>query len=166
MGGPDIGWNNATDVHQGLWTHVAYTYDDASQTTRVYSDGIEANSEVLAAPLNTHAVDNGNRPLAFRVGSQNEADGSPTGTLRGSMTIGRIRVYDQALSAQAIAAKFDQEKTFFTSPPADVKLQEVAYDRAAGSILFKWTSAPGKTYAVELATIDWNRVVGGWPRGV
>src|SRR5262249_50833738 len=40
-GAPDIGWNGQ-DVH-GRWTHIATTWDGT--TTRVYEDGVLANSE-------------------------------------------------------------------------------------------------------------------------
>ena len=73
-------------------------------TTRVYADGVEAANETLTAALDTWDVDSAGRPLPFRVGSQNEANGDATAGLRGSMTIARIRVTDQALAADAIAA--------------------------------------------------------------
>ena len=106
-GGPDIGWNGAANVKQGQWTYVTYTYDGLARTTTVYSNGAEVNSEVLANPLNTHAVDTQNRPLPFRVGSQNEANGNATGTLRGSMTIAEIRVFDRPLDATTIQNNYN-----------------------------------------------------------
>jgi hypothetical protein len=110
--GPDIGWNGVENVKQGQWTYVVYTYDNVEQTIRVYADGVEANSEVLAAPLVTHAVDTQGRPLPFRVASQNDANGNPTAGLRGSMSVAEIRVFDRVLDATAIAANFtaDQDK--------------------------------------------------------
>lgn len=105
-GAPDIGWGDPANVLQGQWTHVAYTYDAVLQTTRVYSNGIEVNFEELATPLNTHALDTLGRPLPFRVGSQNEANGDPTGGLRGSMTIGELRVYDRVVSGTDLQASF------------------------------------------------------------
>jgi len=106
-GAPDLGWGDPTNVVQGRWTYVVYTYDAPSLTTRVYSNGAEAANETLAAPLNVWAVDTLGRPLPFRVGSQNEADGSATPGLRGMMTIGEIRVYDRVLDAATIQNNFN-----------------------------------------------------------
>lgn len=104
-GGPDIGWNNV-GPYTGRWTHVAYVWDSATLTTTVYADGQEANTETLVNPLNTHLTSSSGSALPFRVGSQNEANGSATTGLRGSMTIARILVHDRVLSATDIAASY------------------------------------------------------------
>src|SRR5690606_17575259 len=106
-GAPDIGWGDASYVVQGEWTHVVYTYDGESMTTRVYSNGFETNMEELPAPLNTHALSTLGQPLPFRVGSQNEADGNATAGLRGSMYIGEIHVFDRALDASDITGRYN-----------------------------------------------------------
>lgn len=106
-GAPDIGWGDPSNVYQGQWTHVVYTYEAMSQTVRVYSNGVEVNSAVLADPLNTHLLDTNNQPLPFRLGAQNEANGTATGGLRGSMSIGELRVYDRVLDSQAIQNAYD-----------------------------------------------------------
>jgi hypothetical protein len=49
--GPDIGWNG--QIASNRWTHVVYTYDGL--TTRVFMDGVLANSEDQT--LNTHFID-------------------------------------------------------------------------------------------------------------
>jgi hypothetical protein len=161
-GAPDIGWNGASNIVVGAWTHVAYTYDGQTMTTRVYKNGVEANNEVLTAPLATWDIDNTTlgKALPFRVGSQNEANGTPTGTLRGSMTIGRIRVYDQALSAAALAAKYNEEKTFFAGAPAEIKIQGASYDSVAGSFTLTWSATASQMYAVEASANlrDWTQV--------
>jgi hypothetical protein len=134
--GPDIGWNG--NITTGRWTFVAYTYDKASQTVRVYRDGQQANSEVVTN-INTFATNsippspgvqfappNG---LPFRVGAQNEANGSVTPNLRGSMTIARLRVYDEALSpdtgADSIQAHYLSEVAAFNPPRAIIRVSEV-----------------------------------------
>src|SRR5262249_14263049 len=87
------------------WTYVVYVYDSASGNAMVYSNGALANTDV-AGPLNTWAVDTAGRPLPFRVGSQNEANGNATAGLRGSMTIGEIRVFDRVLDAATIQSNY------------------------------------------------------------
>ncbi|MEW6160351.1 MAG: LamG-like jellyroll fold domain-containing protein [Verrucomicrobiota bacterium] len=132
-GSPDIGWND--QITAGSWTYVVYTYDGPNQTTIVYRDGVEANSEVLPAPLNTHATSDTGAPLPFRVASQNEANGAATAALRGSMSIARIRVHDSALDASAIAAKFEQEKAFFGLIDSDSDGLPDWYERRYSTIL-------------------------------
>jgi hypothetical protein len=107
-GAPDLGW--AGNIAVGRWTYVAYTYNPATGTATVYQDGNQANNELVGA-LNTHRTDNSPsaNPLRFRVASQNEADGTPTAGLRGSMTIARVRVYEVALDATTISDNFVRE---------------------------------------------------------
>lgn len=111
-GAPDVGW--AGKVYTGRWTHVAYTYDPATQLAAVYADGLLANEEP-AGPLSTHAVDNtaAANPLPIRIASQNEANGTPTGGLRGSMSIARVKIHDTTLSPGEIKASFDQAALAF-----------------------------------------------------
>jgi len=110
-GSPDIGWEGKQVT--GRWTYVVYTYDSATQTTTVYSDGAVANTEVLENPLVTHAVDTVGNALPFRIASQNEASGSATEGLRGSLSIARLRVHDTAIDAAAVASTYTREATEF-----------------------------------------------------
>jgi len=105
-GTPDIGWNSLAEPAE--WTMLSYTYDGATRTTRVYVNGVEANSETLPAPLSTHATDTTGAALRFIVGAQSEANGTRTAALQGSMTIARIDIYDQALSPTIIDRHFNE----------------------------------------------------------
>ncbi len=109
--GPDVGWNPAGGAPPaGQWHHLVYTYDGT--TARVYADGVLQNSEVLGqSAINTHA----NTPICL--GTQLDADGvTPTGTLRGSMTIARVRVHDGVLSDAQIANNYQTERAAFAEP--------------------------------------------------
>jgi hypothetical protein len=126
--GPDIGWGSPTNVAQGRWTYVAYTYNPLTLVKTVYTDGRVANVETNSlnanngppfVPINTWAVNAAGGPLPFRVGAQNEPSGVPTGPLRGSMTIARIRVYEVALSQAALDAKFSVEAEEFGQDDRD-----------------------------------------------
>lgn len=132
-GAPDIGWEG--NVSQGKWTHVAYTWDPASLLTTVYADGNVANSETLAGPLVTHAVDTAGRPLSFLVAAQNEASGDTTTGLRGSMTIARVRVHDRALDGTEISARFTSEQDEFGLVDTDNDGLPTWYERQYPSIL-------------------------------
>jgi len=118
-GAADIGWNG--NISTARWTLVSYTFNRADGTVAVYRDGQLANSGIRT--LNTHssnsipiaagalfAPENG---LPFRVGAQTEPDGSVTPGLMGSMTIARVQVYDEALTADDIAAHYSSEVSDF-----------------------------------------------------
>ncbi|PYI89562.1 MAG: hypothetical protein DME26_00930 [Verrucomicrobia bacterium] len=146
----DVGWGAASNVVVGAWTYVVYTYEGTTMAATVYRNGAPANSRVFTAPLNTWDIDNSSvgNPLPFRVGSQNEASGAATPNLRGSMTIARLRVHDAALSAQAIADRYNSEVGFFSAAPPPT-IQNSSLNRQTGAFSFGWTPAPGKTYSVE-----------------
>ena len=165
-GAPDIGWNGK--VVTGAWTHVAYTYDPATTTVSVYSNGEVANSKVLTGPLATHAVDNTEAatPLRFLVGAQNEANGQPTGGLRGSLSIGRIRVYDGLLDAAAIGQVYASELPSYTAAP--LALERPVYEPANDRITLRWNAVPTSTYRLEGAASlggDWTPVATGIAAG-
>jgi hypothetical protein len=152
--GPDMGWNG--NLTTGRWTFVAYTYDKATLTTAVYRDGQLANTETNIL-LNTHSVDTspGTNQLPFRVGAQTDAGGTPTVGLRGSMTIARLRVYDEALSAGDILAQYNAEASSFA--PARPRLS-IQVDRNTGNTTITWDVASGRTYAVETSPdlVTWS----------
>jgi hypothetical protein len=109
--GPDMGWNNGGGAPTaGQWHHLVYTYDGS--TTRVYADGVLQNSEVLGQfVINTHT----NTPICL--GTQLDADGiTPTATLRGSLTIARVRVHDGVLTDAQIANNYEEERVDFAEP--------------------------------------------------
>jgi len=146
-GAPDIGWNGK--VVTGAWTHVAYTYDPATSSIAVYSNGEVANTDVLGTPLATHSVNNAEPgvPLRFLLGAQNEANGTATGGLRGSLSIGRVRVYDGVLDAAAIAQLYSSELATYTAAP--LAFLPPVYDKAADKVTLKWSAVPSTTYALD-----------------
>lgn len=163
----DVGWSDATLPPAGQWHHYTFVYDNVTQMARVYSNGVEVNAEQWTDPLDTHAVDTADRPLPFRLGAQNEADGSANGPLRGSMTIAKLRVYPQALDAQTILAKFNQERDAFTSPPQGLEIESATFDPVNRSVTIRWTAVAGQTYTVEASSnlTDWTQVATGLTEG-
>jgi hypothetical protein len=122
-GAPDLGWNDAGgSPAAGQWHHLVYTYDGAIQ--RVYADGVQANSETVG--LNLHPG------TAINIGAQYEADGTTvTAALRASMTIARVRIHSDALTAEQVANNYNFEKNeftlgpvVFTAQPQNVSTQE------------------------------------------
>ncbi|MDZ7617665.1 MAG: LamG domain-containing protein, partial [Patescibacteria group bacterium] len=71
----NYGWSSAYDysaaaptIYDGQWHHVAATYDSATQTKRLYFDGVEIGGGMtLASDLNVGAAN-------FRIGSTNNAE--------------------------------------------------------------------------------------------
>ena len=109
-GSPDIGWENT--IVEGSWTYIVYTYDYDDPTTRVYTDGVLANEEQIDA-LETHDVDDNGEELPFRVGAQNLASGAADNGRFASLTVARIRVHDETLSADDITARYNAEAPEF-----------------------------------------------------
>lgn len=158
--GPDLGWNG--NITTGRWTHVAYTFDRASQAVRVYRDGVEANNEIVTN-INTHAVNTIGNGLLFRVGCQNEPNGDATPNLRGSMTIARIRVYDEALSAGEIAAQRDADAGFFFRCPV-AQSQSVQTDqRTAVSITLSASDPQNDPLTYSIVTPPSHGTLSGTP---
>ena len=109
--GPDLAWdNNGGNPPPNKWHHLVYTYDGT--TSRVYVDGKFANSETLGAGrINTHAG------TSICLATQLEADGvTPTGGLRGSLTLARVRIHEEVLSPAQILNNYTFEKGAFVDP--------------------------------------------------
>ncbi|MCI0746492.1 MAG: LamG domain-containing protein, partial [Verrucomicrobia subdivision 3 bacterium] len=147
--GPDVGW--AGNISTSRWTFVAYTYDQPTATVTVYRDGQMANTEA-GITLITHAVDGtaATNQLPFRVGAQTEANGTVTPGLMGSMTIARVRVYDEPLPAtgdDSIQAHFEAEVGLFDRPRLSIQ-----FDAGTGTATLMWVARPGDSYTVETSS--------------
>lgn len=108
---PDMSWNGTQEA--GIWTCIAYTYDNATGVTSVFTNGVVAASKTIA-PLNVHSVSTFGQPLPFVVGCQNAANGTRDNNQHpGSLTIARILVHDRALSPGEIAAAYNADAVSF-----------------------------------------------------
>jgi hypothetical protein len=117
-GNQDLGWNNnGGGPAPQRWHHLVYTYDGDS--SRVYADGVFQNGEYIGADrINTHP----DTPIL--IGAQSEldpviADGvttRPTGGLRFTGTIAKVRIHDGVLTDAQIAANYNAEKAAFIDP--------------------------------------------------
>lgn len=114
--GPDIGWNNnGGNPPANKWHHLVYTYDGS--TSRVYVDGALDNFEFLGT-----GVMNTWPGTSINLATQLEGDGTtPTVGLRGSLTIAKVRIHDDVLTADQILNNYNFEKAAFIdpAPPAD-----------------------------------------------
>ena len=140
-GAPDIGW--AGDEETDIWSHITYTYDGA--TTRVYTNGELSDSEDVV--LDT-AGGNG-----ILIAAQREGDNETvTGALRGDMTIAKVRIYDGALSEQAIAESYSSEAVQFGRMPISAsveKLVDLDATTLDAGVITEWANAGtlGGTFA-------------------
>jgi len=136
-GAQDIGWTSGVDgggvyganvPSAGVWHHLAYTFDGTTQ--RVYADGVLKNSEVVS--LNTAS----GPPIILA--AQTEANGTTvTPTLRGSLTIGKVRIHDGVLTADQISTNYLLEVSAFTNGPGTQLIagptHRYQFDNAAGA---------------------------------
>ncbi|MHC1763189.1 MAG: hypothetical protein AB9869_02630 [Verrucomicrobiia bacterium] len=165
-GGADVGWNGK--AVEGRWNHIAYTWEPNATAAVVYSDGQPANTNIITSGLDTWAVDTSvdSVPLAFMMAAQSDANGAATDGLRGSLSIARLRVYDQTLEAQAIAQIYASESGQFTV--STITIESVAYSAAADTFTLTWNAAAGIQYEVQ-ATSDlggtWTAVATGLTTG-
>jgi hypothetical protein len=145
-GDRDIGWNGA--VVAGRWTHIVYTYDAISGFQRVYSNGVEANSEDLSTfnpPLAIAAVaDDGTTPLPFRLAAQTAANGNVNGGLRGTMSFGEVKVYTRTLPASEISTIYDTRGNYYGVFDSDGDGMPDWYERQYPSFLDEDVAADGQ----------------------
>ncbi|HEX5222422.1 MAG TPA: LamG-like jellyroll fold domain-containing protein [Verrucomicrobiae bacterium] len=94
-GAYDVGWG--TPPSAGAWHHLVYTY--SNQVTRVYIDGVLANSRTHTSPLNTFT----DEPI--NLGCQrNSSNGSRSFFYSGYLNT--VRVHGGVLSASQIQSNF------------------------------------------------------------
>lgn len=110
-GSPDLGWNSdGGNPPANKWHHLVYTYD--GKISRVYSDGKLANAEFDGA-----GVLNTAEGTSINLATQLDSDGTtPTGGLRGTLSIARVRIHDEALTDAQVRANYDTEKADFVDP--------------------------------------------------
>ncbi len=171
-GAADVGWNGTISASQ--WNHIAYTYDPGTYLAIVYSGGQAANTNdiyttLAGEGLNTHGVNDTPEPdalpLTFLIAAQHDSNGAVTEGLRGALSIARIRVYDQALSAEAIAQIYSAEVAKYTA----IAIDSITYNADADTLIVTWnTTVAGAKYDVLATSIlgtAWTPVATGIPEG-
>ncbi len=113
----DMSWKGAERA--GVWTCVAVSYDGATLTSSIYTDGLPGVAE-MNGPLNTWALDTNNNPLPIVVGSQNNPNGT-RGAVPASFTLARVQLHGRALSAAEIADIHNTAAPVFGLTPVEVK---------------------------------------------
>ncbi len=144
-GAPDIGWGTIPAL--STWNHLVYTYDGT--TTRVYVNGEQTNTEELGAGI-INTFDN----TRITVASQIEPDGvALTGGLRGALSISRLRIHDEVLTADQVRNNFVEEAADFNFPVGEPTFTTVPTD----DIRIKGTTDYSVAFRVEafpFATVE------------
>jgi hypothetical protein len=112
----DLAW--AGTQKSGVWTCIAYTFDQTTNVASVYTDGSLSSTKTVA-PLDTWALAASGASLPFVVGAQNLVTGTRTtaDSKPGSLTIARIVVHDRALGIAEIASIYNTDATVFGRTP-------------------------------------------------
>ena len=90
-------------VPADVWTHVAGTFDLATQTTKIYVNGIEASATLDPSSLAITSISPSTAPL--RIGAIRGESGAVSGFFDG--LIDEVEIFNRALSAAEIRAIFD-----------------------------------------------------------
>ena len=146
------GWGGAADMafvagqaggpEAGKWHHLTLSYDKETNTRSIYVDGFLSNSENDGNPLNTWAVANDNEtPLPIVIGNQNEANGTRTDALSGSLSIAKLKIHDTVLSSDDVFNSFDNDRTTFG---------------LGGPIVTSFSSSSSSIVAGESTTLSWS----------
>jgi len=94
----------APNFVSNTWTHFAATYDQATSTLKVFTNGVIADVRAVDAggnPINSQAIRQSTLPLVL--GNQNPAN-DPGIAAAGA--IDEVRIWSRALSAAEIAAEY------------------------------------------------------------
>ena len=120
-GSPDMGWADSGGAPTaGLWHHLVYTYDGATQ--KVFSDGVLLNQEAISLAIHSGT--------SIVIAAQLEGDGTTvTGGLRGSLSIAKVRIHNDALTDAQVKQNFDTEKSGFNNRPAPLPLSAAPIHR-------------------------------------
>jgi len=147
-GGADMGWDPCCDggsnppgvPRSGDWHHLVYTFDGSVQ--RAYADGVLKNSEVVG--LNIFA------PQAIMIGAQWDNDGATVlGDLRSSMTMAKVRIHSEALTATQVATNYTLEASGFSvggSPLPFGPIHRYSFSNPAG------VASPGSVITDRVGT--------------
>jgi hypothetical protein len=116
--------------------------------------------------LAIHSTNSVNQPLVFKLGAQNNADSSPGGGFA-TLSMGRVRVYDFALTGTDIAAIYNAEQGNYPSVPSGTDITAVALNPTTRAITISWMPPAGQTVAVEASTnlTTWEAVATGLTTG-
>jgi beta-xylosidase len=145
---------SSSNLARDVWKTITYTLDDASNTARVYLDGVQVaqNTNVTITP---GSIGGGVTTANYLGRSVYTADRTLAGSLRD------VRIYDSALSAQEVAALHPSDATKLARDAAALSLGDLSAvtgnvtlpATAVNGSSIKWaSSAPGTISAAGVVT--------------
>lgn len=146
--------SSGANLAREVWKTITYTLDDASNTARVYLDGVQVaqNTNVTITP---GSIGGGVTTANYLGRSVYNADRTLAGSLRD------VRIYDSALSAQEVAALHPTDATKLSRDAAALSLGDLSAvtanvslpaTAANGSAITWASSAPGTISAAGVVT--------------
>ena len=103
-----------------LWHHLVYTYDGVTQ--KVFSDGLLLNQEPVSLAIHPDT--------AIQIAAQLDGNGTTvTGGLRGSLSIAKVRIHNDALTDAQVKQNYDEEKAGFNNQTAPLPLSAAPIHR-------------------------------------
>ncbi|MFM1768283.1 MAG: hypothetical protein RJA22_812 [Verrucomicrobiota bacterium] len=134
-GGADIGWDSSSSSAgfnpsgnpvPGVWHHLVYTFDGATQ--KLYADGVLKNTEAVGLDI---------FPIpAVCIGGQYDDDSVVAGGLRGSLHIARLRIHSEALTDGQVLNNYNFERGGFSDGGAPLPFgptHRYSFNNASGA---------------------------------
>ena len=151
----DGGWNvaNASAVTTGTWSHIAITYDSATNTKNFYLDGtaISTTNPVAFSP-NDSTRDDGlghtHEDEDLHIGGGGDAGTS----FRWEGGIDDVGLFRVALSQEQIADIMENGISGFTGSGQPFRMLNLVFGPGDGEITVTFTSTAGAVYAIERAS--------------
>jgi hypothetical protein len=142
-GGPALDVYGGSNIYtNGVWTHVACSFDAATGNMRMYINGVvESHQPTFAVTLNASNT-------TFRMGSTVEQYAG---------LLDDVRVYDHALTSNEVVTVMAGGGSTSNVPPPVITLGPISSQ--PGMIEFSWQSAVGAEYSVFRST----NLLAGWP---
>jgi hypothetical protein len=124
--GWNLGWSPLPAM--GIWHHLVYTFDGTTQ--RTYVDGVlNRSASASYNPVSSQPI---------TLACQRNSDGTLIGWgwVRGSLTLGKVRIHSGTLTATQVSANYALEKGAFVMAPAPlaaIPAHRYTFNNAASS---------------------------------
>lgn len=137
--------NTGTDLQRGVWKTVSYTLDDASDTARLYLDGVQV-AEQTGVTVKPSEIGGGSTSANYIGRSTYAADRYLAGSVRD------FRLYDAALAATDIVAFQADDETRVARDAAQLSLGDLS--SVTGDIALPSSGPNGSTVTWKSSAPD------------
>ena len=142
------GWDQlpGNPVEIDTWAHLAITYDAATNTKKIFTNGVEVNSEEVAPPGPTQYSPNG----VVEMENLHIGAGSDTGgNFFFNGLIDDVALFRTALSEADIQSIMTGGVGAFTGAGTPLSIFSIVVGPNPDQVTISWNSQTGATYAVE-----------------